>query len=300
MFDTLDNALPYITAGLFALALLLLAVSVRLFRRSRTDVYWRKRRDAGRRGLRLFMTAVLLFLASGVACLMTVLAIMIKDDQPNDATPVVDMDTASPTWPASEAAVHTTDAPQTEATTAVPDASTADNNTAATNDLPTATTTPVNSLTPVPSVVVVITASPANTPTQTPFPTFTPNATPLVSSVTPNPRASLEITALDDRVSDTAGPVDPRTTFAAGTDRIYLFVDYRNMDEGVLWQRLLYYENEQIDGSAYLWGQDRDGTGYFFFGRDNGFEPGNYEIRLLIGEQTEPVSTAAFRVLPAP
>ncbi len=291
MFDTLENALPYITAALFALALLLLAVSLRLFRRSRTDVFWRKRRDAGRRGLRLFMTAVILFLASGVACLMTVLAIMIEDDQATASTPVVARDdTASPTptgaEPTQDIAVPDTPDDTTPSTTV--------------NTQPAATTAQGDAPTPAPTIVVVITASPAHTPTLTPFPTFTPNAPPLTSNVTPDPRASLEITALDDRVSDTSAPIEPRTIFAAGTERIYLFVDYRDMDEGVLWQRLLYYENEQIDSSAYLWGQDRDGASYFFFGRDGGFEPGNYEIRLLIGEQPEPVSTAAFRVLPTP
>ncbi len=291
MFDTLENALPYITAALFALALMLLAVSLRLFRRSRTDVFWRKRRDAGRRGLRLFMTAAILFLASGVACLMTVLAIMIEDDQTPDATPIVELpDTASPTL---------TDAAPTQDVT-VPD--TADDRAPSTtiHTQSAATTAQGDAPTPAPTIVVVITASPASTPTLTPFPTFTPNAPPLTSNVTPAPRASLEITALDDRVSDASAPIEPRTIFAAGTERVYLFVDYRDMDEGVLWQRLLYYENEQIDGSAYLWGQDRDGANYFFFGRDGGFEPGNYEIRLLIGDQTEPVSIATFRVLPTP
>lgn len=298
MFDTLDNALPYITGGLFALALLLIAVSVYQFRRSRTDVFWRKRRDAGRRGLRLFMTAMLLFLASGVACLMTVLAIMVEDDQPDDSAPVADLATTA-TTPAASESVATTAAAQATVTTTDPE--TSDAGDAAPTNTPSAPpATLANSPTPLPSVVVIITASPAATATQTPFPTFTPHATPLVSSVTPHPRASLEITALDDRVSDTAEPVNPRTTFTAGTERIYLFVDYRNMNEGVLWQRLLYYENEQIDGSTYLWGQDSDGAGYFFFGRDGGFEPGNYEIRLMLGDQTEPVSTATFRVLPAP
>lgn len=278
MFDTLGNALPYITGALFALALLLLAVSLRLFRRSRTDVFWRNRRDASRRGLQLFMTALVLFLASGVACLMTALTIMIEDNQTVAATPIIGLpDTASPT--------------PVDATNTMPA-------TSPTQPNPAETITPEVSPTPAPTIVVVITAAPVNTPPPTLFPTFTPNAPPLTSSVTPHPRASLEITALDDRVSNEGTPIESRTIFTADIDRIYFFVDYRNMDEGVLWKRYLYFEGELIESGDYLWGQDRNGADYFFFGRDGGFEPGDYEIQLVIGDQAIPVSTATFRVLP--
>jgi len=116
--------------------------------------------------------------------------------------------------------------------------------------------------TPTPStpVFVVITATPDYTPTATPFPTFTLHFTPIMSSVTPQPGAKLRITALDDQITDTLRPISPRTSFDAGTKRIYLFVEYSDMSEGVLWRRELYKDGVQLSAHSYLWGLERDGV----------------------------------------
>ena len=65
------DTLLYGAAGLFALAVLLFLISLRLFRRSRRDVFWRRRREAGQRGWRLFVLAFTLFVLSGVTCAST-------------------------------------------------------------------------------------------------------------------------------------------------------------------------------------------------------------------------------------
>lgn len=156
--------------------------------------------------------------------------------------------------------------------------------------------TPDKTPTPMPPTVIIITATPGYTPTETPLVTFTPNATPLLSSVTPQSDARITITALDDQISDALTPVNPRTTFEAGITRIYLFVRFRNMTPGVLWKRLLYRGGEPIDGSTYLWGSETGGETYFFFGNDSGFPPGDYEIRLYIGENSVPISTTTFTI----
>ena len=274
MFDSLRNALPYITGALFLLALILFLVSVRLFRRSRTDIFWRRRREAGQRGWRLFVLASTIIFLSAVSCLFTLIVAVVggKDDQP--AATAFGQSPDQSATPAPDAGVPTT-----------------------TNG-----STPAPPITPVPGtpVIVVVTATPVYTPTETPFPTFTPNSPPLVSSVTPQPNAAIHITALDDQISDQLTPIDPRTAFAAGTHRIYLFVDYSNMTRGVLWKRTLLRDGVEIEGGTYTWGLDSEGIGYFFFGNDTGFEPGLYEIRLFIGETSEPVSTAPFSIVPAP
>lgn len=293
MLETIDTALPYITAIIFGLALLLLIVAVRLFRRSRTDTYWRRRRDAGQRGLHVFILAFILFATSGVMCLVTLLVTMIQDNNESAATPdlAVQLSQNAPTLNATATMTIATETPGAIGEVASPKPT----HTPAAPE-PTASPHPTNT-----PVVVVITATPLYTPTQTPYPTFTPRAATLIpGSITPQPDANLTITALDNRISDTLEPVNPRTTFTAETQRIYFFIDYAAMSDGVPWTRQLYKDGAQIDSVTYTWRQGRSGTTYFFFGSADGFEPGNYEIRLFIGASGEPVSVQNFMILPAP
>ena len=273
MPDSIPNALIFFTGGVFALALLLFLVSFRLFRRSRTDVFWRRRREAGQRGWRLFLLSVMLFIISGLSCLAILVLASVADDTETDSegTPTAGQVLTSSLTPPTTAFV-----PSPEDTTS-----------------PTPTDTPTMS-------VVIITTTPVHTPTDTPFPTFTPNITPLVSSVTPDPMAEIRIVGLDDQISDDLMPVDPRTAFEAGITRLYMFVTFRNMTPGVLWHRNLYHNGELVDSSSYLWGLETEGNGYFFFGNDSGFEPGTYEIRLYIGSSPEPVSGTQFTISEAP
>jgi hypothetical protein len=275
MSQNIQNILPYLSAGLLALALLLGAVSLRLFRRSRSDVFWRRRRDAGQRGWRTFVLAAALIVLSGLMCLITALSSVMDEDE-SDPTRTENVAgpsspfALSPTFDQAAAPVMTT--------------------------LPVSATLPDTPAT----IVIVVTATPAYTPTETIFPTFTPLMTPLVSDVTPLPDATIKITALDDQISDVLRPVDPRSTFAAGVTRIYLFVAFENMTQGMLWRRELYRDGEKIDGNSYLWGLETAGTGYFFFGSDSGFPPGAYGIRLYIGDEVYPISSMSFTVLDAP
>lgn len=299
MFETLDAALPYITALLFGLAVLLVALAVRFFRRSRSDTYWRQRRDAGQRGLRVLILAFILFLASGALCLVTLLVTMIDDA--NEATAMPDIaaqltENATTFFPTNTTrAQATVESTGTDETTAAPISST-----------PEPTATPAATNTPPTPVVLVVTATPVYTPTQTPFPTFTPRAntsrteTAVEQNVTPQPDADLTITAIDDRISDTLEPVNPRTTFTDGTRRIYFFVAYDDMADGTQWTRQLHKDGVLIDDTTYDWRQGRRGNTYFFFGSNDGFTPGNYEIRLFIGGSDEPTDTSNFMILPAP
>lgn len=293
MFEMAGNALFTITVALFALGLLLFAISLRLFRRSRKDTYWRRRRDAGQRGLRVFSLAILLLIVSAGTCLFTILAALIDDKNSPDTTPtslVESITTTETPTPADTASDNPT--PLSTATSAPEELS------ATLTPEPQITETPAQTNTP---VVVIVTATPQLMPTHTPFPTFTPVVTHLAQSpVAPDPDASILITALDDRISDTLRPVNPRTAFIAGTRRIYFFVLFDDMAAGVQWRRELYRDDELVDQSRYQWGKENAGTTYFFFGNNEGFAPGDYEIRLYIGESDEPISASEFTVLPTP
>ena len=270
MSENVQNILPYITGVFFLLALLLLVLSLRWFRRSRTDVFWRRRRDAGQRGWRTFVLSAVLIILGTVSCVFTVFSALMNDDEPTPA-PTEILTGQSPT-------------PLPDAAHARPDR------------YPGCLHRPK----PRRHVIVIVTATPGSTPTETSFPTFTPIVTPLVSDVTPLPDAAIRITALDDQISDSLTPVNPRAAFPAGSTRIYLFVEFTGMAQGVLWKRELYREGELIDGSSYLWGLEIEGTSYFFFGNDSGFAPGEYEIRLYIGDDPDPVNIASFAIVEVP
>ena len=296
-----QDTLLYGAVGLFALAVLLFLISLRLFRRSRRDVFWRRRREAGQRGWRVFVLAFALFLISGVTCASTlVISAMRGEDEPpgtptgtdlageqpptvTDAfdvvsatTPNETLDMLAPTLPSETPAPPPVELSETPTDQPVP--------------------LPTNTPAPPETVIVIVIATQGSTPTPTPFPTYTPNARPLASDVTPAPNASLEITALDDEVSDSLLPVNPATSFPASTARIYLFVAFENMSQGVLWRRELYRDDQLLEGNSYLWGLPTEGRTSFFLGSDPGFEPGSYDIRLYVGEGSTPASRMSFTI----
>ena len=281
MRETIENALPLLTGGLFGLALLLILVSLRLFHRSRTDVFWRRRREAGQRGWKLFVVAFGLIVFASLSCVLTLaVGVLGGDDSAAADTPSA---TFEATLVADNSEVPEVLPPPTADSDGVPD-NTPD---------PFALTPPPATL-----MVVIITATPAYTPTTTPFPTFTPQATTAASGVTPRPGAVLRITALSDEIDAVLRPVNPRTVFPAGTRRLYFFVEFSGMTDGVMWRRAIYRDGELFDDSTYLWGLASSGAGHFFFGQDSGFEPDSYEIRLFIGETETPVSVMSFTIAP--
>ena len=130
--------------------------------------------------------------------------------------------------------------------------------------------------------------------------TYTPTATfesvlaltPAPSQRQPRPGASIEITAAADGISPEETPVNAARQFPAGVQRIYLFIDFQQMDDGVGWSRVLFRDGVPIQGQSYLWSLDEEGSSYFFFGSDEGYPPGEYEVRLLLGDNQ--VSQYAF------
>jgi len=280
--STAQLLLP-ITGALFGLALLLMLIALRLFRRSRTHAFWRQRRQAGQRGWQVSVLSFLLFVASAVSCGITGFSFLLADDETPTVPGTFLAAQPSPTASLTEEVTPSSDADKTAtglALQAVP--------ATATQSVP---TLPPN------TVVVVVTTTPVSTPTATILPTFTPIVPPIVSTVTALPDAALRITALDDSISSDLKPLNPRQEFAAGTTRLYLFVEYRSMTTGAVWRRELWRENTLIEENTYLWGLESTGSSYFFFGDDNGFSPGRYEIRLYIGSSTEPSSAMTFTII---
>jgi hypothetical protein len=120
--------------------------------------------------------------------------------------------------------------------------------------------------------------------------------TPPAIARTARPGAAIDITGADIEIGSDNGPVQNRSEFPAGITRIYFFIRYRAMDDGVGWARVLYRDGVAVQGQAYLWSQGRQGASFFFFGNEEGYPPGDYDVRLFLGDTES--SRFAFMIPP--
>jgi hypothetical protein len=299
--------IPYLVGGLLALALILFIVALQLLRRGRTGPYWRMRRASGQRGGQLLIVSVVMFGAAIAIAIFSGLAALavggigafFNERGPGDLygvaptalTVVADADSSAATEEsANPISITEAATPPTEAPTTTP------------------STTPTPTLTPTASATATLlptntrTATITHTPTETltPSPTF---EVALKLGIPYGARAAAEnalvrIVAADTAVSGNNTPIEPREIFESGARRIYLFTSFRDMSNGVAWSRVLYRDGTPVQGSTLLWAMGAEGSGYFFFGAESGYAPGDYRIELWLGDQL--VSEFEFVVIPSP
>lgn len=346
--EQIRSLTPYFAVALLVLAALFFVFSLRAFRKSRTDSYWRRRRSAGQRGWRMFVFSVVSMLLSGAVCLATGVVGLIGNSDVGTATSIAvvidatstesptviagvetetstpentatepptipaeatETSTSSPTPSATIEPTETSDRPTSSPTrtltptrTLPPTRTPTSTRTPTPTHTPTLTRTPTNTATPTRTLTATVTLTPTVSPTVTASVTPTETLVPLVntevvqSSVTPDPEARLFITAVSTALTGTFTPQNPATEFPAGSARVYFFVDYTNMKNGTLWRRELVFNGEVVQSSDYLWGLTESGSAYFFFGQQNGFTPGDYEVRLYIGSGETPTATFDFKI----
>ncbi len=290
------RVLPYILLGMFLLGVLTLLVALYQLRVRRTGSYWLLRRRAGERGGRLFLIAVGLIIASLTLTVVTGLAAvafknvntLIHRSTDDLYGIVLPPDSALATTQVAQSVLTetrppvTATLPATEPTAALP----------ATLPPPTeaaATLAPTATITPIPPSPVP--------PTETPLATTTPSPTPtslvlleLTSAFNMTPRPptanySLSLTAADTIVNPNGTPLSPRRTFDLGVKRLYFFIAFSTMENGVAWSRVLYRDGDPVQGNTFLWSLGADGNSYFFFGDEAGYAPGDYEVRLFVGDK---------------
>lgn len=288
------RVLPYILVGMFGMGVLLFLLSMIQLRRRRTGAYWRLRRQAGDLGGRLFILSVFLLIASLVSTLVGGIAFLIVQPDmdgvisgPEDLygiilptasaqTTIVDVAAAQGQETSTEAALPTetpTLAPATA--TLVPPTSTALPTTATTVVLP-----PTN--TPRPTDI------PAPTAAATATPDFAAllGLTPIFNTTPRPPNADFQMTIESaSSIYATSSIPAPVSQYDAGLKRIYLYISFERMEDGVAWSRVLYLNGTPIQGSTVLWNQGAAGRGSFFFGSATGYAAGNYEVRLFVGDQ---------------
>lgn len=255
MSGTLTEPIFYILGAMLAAALLFFLAALWQLRIARTSPYWLRRKSSGQRGGQLFLVALVLFLLAGGASILTGAAQVALGDLlavPPTATATAPppTDTPQPT-------------PDIEATVAAALTGTA-------LSQPDPSPTP-----PPPSATHTITATAS--PTAVPVFTLTPPA----SALEPRAGAVLEVLGVS------AGPEETPSTeaFTAGLRRLYVHYRWRNMDAGVTWTRLLLADGQAVQGGVYRWSGVAQGEGLFFFGREDGYPPGLYEVRLYLGQE---------------
>ncbi len=281
------------------------------FRQSRSDPYWHFRRRAGKHGSRLLSLSILLCVAAGLICGGGMVATLFSPASP---TPIASMVAIAPTEVPRSPMPTLSPAPKLIMPTATPSqfppsiTPTAITPSATATDPP--STTPTLLSTPPPT----LTRRPAETPTPSDSPTsdtqnsaasiesvpLTTNVTSTPStpqsSVTPPADATLRIIALDREITPNFAPSNPATDFKVGFTRIYFFVAFSGMLNGMLWRGALLWDGQLVNRYTRVWSSTSEGTGYFFFTQKDGFAAGSYEIRLYLGGSTTPIARAAFTV----
>lgn len=281
----LAAVLPYIIVGMLALAAALFLISLYQLRRGRTGTYWRVRREAGQRGGQLFLGSIALTIVAVALAVFSGLADVaykqVRDflNRDSDAPVGVSLPSATPTSRLTSAPTSTvtSTATQTPPATQTP--------------LPSFTPSAEPSETPLPTATLV----PSETPTPQPTAQDILQITPRSGGRQPGENAALEIMTAATNILEDETPVGAGDRFEAGIRRIYILFNYRQMQSGVYWTRILYRDGQPIQGQSYLWSLGASGSTYFFFGNESGYPSGDYEVRLFLGAKE--VSRFAFQLL---
>ncbi|MCB9453925.1 MAG: hypothetical protein H6672_21035 [Anaerolineaceae bacterium] len=289
MIQTLTDLLPILIVAMLVVALVLFLLALQQLYLGRTGSYWRLRRTAGKRGGRLFLISIGLFVAglalafySGLAGVAYNQINLLMANDPSGLKGVALPTATNPGDPTRTPTATITPIPPTRT--------------------PTPTMTPTHTLTPTSTATNTPTATQTPTHTLTPTITVTPtatfeivlNLTPVQSSKVPRQNAILHLTAAASGITPDGEPDQPGNVFPAGIPRVFLFFEYRDLDNGLAWSRILYREGVPVQGQSYLWSSGTAGSSYFFFGDQAGYPPGEYEVRLFLAD--EEVSRLTFTV----
>ncbi|HUI87526.1 MAG TPA: hypothetical protein VLX61_02250 [Anaerolineales bacterium] len=176
---------------------------------------------------------------------------------------------------------------------------------------PTITLTPSITLIPTVTLTPSITSTPSITVTPAQTATFTPTTTPALpvsflamfqSSVTPDPKAVFSPLVFCDQINNYTC-VNPETVFQNPFNSIYATYTYANMLPGVQWTALWFRDGQLVCFETHPF---HGGTGgYDDASCDNnqvigGWQPGNYEIELFVGEEWKVVGRFIVRGNPLP
>lgn len=158
--------------------------------------------------------------------------------------------------------------------------------------------------TPPPDTVVELVMTPTSavsaTATATLPPTETTTPVPLPTPGPPTIRENSPFTNLvvAHGISNDEQPERVGLSFAPGTDPIYLFFDYEEIEAGTEWTHRWRWADTELDTFQDVWPErySPTGTAWVFYKPAGGFQTGPYQVTLEINGST--VATATFVVQP--
>ncbi len=177
---------------------------------------------------------------------------------------------------------------------------------------PTITLTP--SLTPIPTITLTpsITVTPSITFTPAQSATFTPTTTPFLplpvlalfqSKVTPDPQ--VVFSSIQFTTSGTKYPaVSPATVFKNPVGHLWGIYSYDKMSPGVQWTSIWYRDGTQVHLETKAWDGGTGGYGYTDCDGVgcplDGWQPGNYEVIIFVGEDWQTLGRFIVQGNPLP
>ncbi len=142
------------------------------------------------------------------------------------------------------------------------------------------------------SPAVISTANPSPTAIPTPTPTLAPLPTPGPAVIAPgSPFTNLRLAhaIIGNNQPDKIG-----TSFAPGSQPIYLFFDFEEIEPGTTWTHRWTWGDTELGTFDDTWPKDyaTSGTAWVYYSPAGGFQPGPYQVTLEIKGRV--VSTATF------
>jgi hypothetical protein len=282
-----------IVFGLLAVFVLLLAVPQ--MRRSRSGAFYGTRRDARAQANRRLGTAVLFgALAAGLFALHYVLPDWTIQSAVDRVAAVLQPPTATPeptTTPIPEPTPTRVPTRTPIATATQPALTATPAQTPSLSALPTLTVAPTRaaSATPVPAPTATGAASPAVTVTLT---------TTGFAAITRTPNTGtqrLTLRAIGTGVDANGNPAGGDTRFPARTRAIFIFFEYNNVPPSATVKHTWFYNGASAYFRQDVLNRNGVGTASVAWSPEGGFEPGLYEVRVLLGNVPQFVANFEIR-----
>ncbi len=145
--------------------------------------------------------------------------------------------------------------------------------------------------TPLPTIYIVPTLAPVDSPdTPTPLPTRL-STTPAVATRQAAPSRTsaagskyLALRAIASAVDASGRPVSSTAEFTRSVKTVYVFFDYSDVPQGALMRQTWFLNGGSVHFDSTTWARDGNGTMYIAWTPQQGFNPGLYEVRVLLGD----------------
>ncbi len=163
---------------------------------------------------------------------------------------------------------------------------------------PTPSLTPTASETPTATVTLTPSITPTPTITLTPSITATPSATSTPEipdalmvlfreTITPRPEAVFSPLEFSQRLDRLNRAIGPGEAFENPVPMLFGAFTYDALDDGIRWTALWYFGPEIVCSETKPWDGGTGGYGFTECAPLGGFQPGEYEVRMFLGETWE-------------